>query len=719
MKKISRNAFLKLMGISTAAAGLVACGGSSSSAPASSAPAAMELPTEFRTFDAEAYGPESTRIYNEQLGEFYAMYESASAEKLDLNKRYAEMALVEAKLMESAVMFPTQGRGGNYAMGRVAPMTVTSTKWGNDDYRFHNIVVTTEPIKAAERDEMKAHWQEVRGTGTYEQWVKDYLTGKGYTLKDTYDYAYSSDPKTWDVLATSRAADSEAILPTYDGLMEYDCENVHQPALAESYDVSEDGLTYTMHLRSTIWVDNQGRKVADLVADDFVAAMQHMCDAQGGLEFLVKGVIVNVSEYIDGTITDFSEVGVKALDDHTVEYTLVEPCPYFTTMMSYGLFAPMSRAYYVSKGGQFGAEYDPSAATYTYGTSPENIAYCGPYLVTNATAENTIVYQANKDYWNAANINMKAITWKYNDGSDALKVYTDMKAGVLDGCGLTAERLEAAKADGNDEYIYTSLLESTSYMGFLNLNRYAFANVADATVAVSTQTPGDAYRTNLAMNNVHFRRALCFAFDRAAYNAQSVGEDLKFVSVINSYTPADFVSLSEDTTVTINGSEVTFPAGTYYGEIEQAQLDADGVKITVFDKATQSGSGFDGWYNPANAVAELELAVAELGFEISEENPIYIDMPYPGNSTVYTNRAMALQQSLASTFGGKVVMNTIDTIDYNGWYYTGYYTDYGYEANYDIYDLSGWGPDYGDPSTYLDTFLPDYAGYMIKCIGIF
>ena len=42
-----------------------------------------------------------------------------------------------------------------------------------------------------------------------------------------------------------------------------------------------------------------------------------------------------------------------------------------------------------------------------------------------------------------------------------------------------------------------------------------------------------------------------------------------------------------------------------------------------------------------------------------------------------------------------------------------------YEANYDIYDLSGWGPDYGDPSTYLDTFLPDYAGYMIKCIGIF
>ena len=53
------------------------------------------------------------------------------------------------------------------------------------------------------------------------------------------------------------------------------------------------------------------------------------------------------------------------------------------------------------------------------------------------------------------------------------------------------------------------------------------------------------------------------------------------------------------------------------------------------------------------------------------------------------------------------------------WYYAGYYADYGYEANYDVYDVSGWSPDFGDPSTYLDTFLPDYAGYMVKCIGLY
>ena len=69
--------------------------------------------------------------------------------------------------------------------------------------------------------------------------------------------------------------------------------------------------------------------------------------------------------------------------------------------------------------------------------------------------------------------------------------------------------------------------------------------------------------------------------------------------------------------------------------------------------------------------------------------------------------------------GGKVIINLIECSTSKEWYYAGYYTNAGNEANYDIYDVSGWGPDYGDPQTYLDTFLPDYAGYMVKCIGIF
>ena len=396
-------------------------------------------------------------------------------------------------------------------------------------------------------------------------------------------------------------------------------------------------------------------------------------------------------------------------------------------MLGYNIFAPMSRAYYTSQGGKFGEEYDNSAETYKYGLDPNSIAYCGPYLITGATAENSITFKASDSYWNKDNINIKTITWLYNDGSDATKAYKDACAGTLTGCSLNSSALELAKADGNfDKFVFTSATDATSYMGFLNMNRAAYANVADETTAVSKLSDDDKIRTNLAMRNVHFRRAICMGMDRAAYNAQVVGDELKFTSVINSYTPGTFVTLEEDVTVAINGEDKTFKAGTFYGEIMQAQVDADGVKLQVWDPNGDGGigssSGFDGWYNVDNANAELETAIKELADKavvIDDQNPIHIEIPYPSNSESYTNRETALKQSIEATFGGKVVVDLIECVDYDGWYNAGYYTDSGKEANYGIYDLSGWGPDYGDPSTYLDTFLPDYAGYMIKCIGIY
>ena len=94
-------------------------------------------------------------------------------------------------------------------------------------------------------------------------------------------------------------------------------------------------------------------------------------------------------------------------------------------------------------------------------------------------------------------------------------------------------------------------------------------------------------------------------------------------------------------------------------------------------------------------------------------------MPYASNDERYTNAANAYKQSLETSLEGLVKVNLVEAKSYDEWYYAGYYTSYGYEANYDIYDLSGWGPDYGDPKTYLDTFLPDYAGYMVRTLGIF
>ena len=722
-------------------ASLVACGnsGSGSSDPAdesvsvsssassesdASASASSESEAEAEESEMpEGYDETSTELYNEALGDFNdALATAKEAETVD--ERYALMAVAEGKLMESAMMYPLTSRGGMYAMYRMAPRTKDYTLWGSDNDRYHQYVVTTDFIKAEDYNEMRAKWDELKGTGTYESWVKEYLAGKGYTLKDSFSMPYASDPVTWDGLATSRAADTDAIINTYDGLMEYDVEGTLQPALAESYEVSDDGLTYTFHLRKDVkWTDSQGREVDTVKADDFVAGMQHMCDAQGGLEYLVQGVIKNVSQYISGEVTDFDEVGVKAVDDYTVEYTLEEPCSYFMTMLGYTIFMPMSRSYYQSQGGKFGAEYDSSAADYQYGKDSNSIAYCGPYLVTNATAKNTIVFKLSDSYWNKDNVNIKTLTWLFNDQSDVTKMYTDAKAGTVDYVNLNTSTMETAKSEGlYDQYAVVSDTDATSFMAFYNINRTATANANDGTTAKSTKSDEEIQRTNKALQNVHFRRAISFAADRGAYNAQQVGEDLKYTSLRNTFTPGYFVSLSKDTTIQINGTDTTFPAGTYYGEIVQKQIDADGVKIKVWDAENKTSDGFDGWYNPENAVEELNTAIEELaeeGITIDESNPIQMEYPYPSAVEVYTNKANSYKKSVEAALGGKVVINLVDAVDVDGWYYAGYYANYGYEANYDVYDVSGWSPDFGDPCSYLDTMLPDYEGYMTKCFGIF
>lgn len=672
------------------------------------------------------YNAMSAAIYDAQLGAFNTLYQAAK-EETNVSKRYALMAQAEAKLLEAAVLIPGTTNGGNYGLSRVAKRSASTVLWGNDSDRFHNVLVTTELISAEDQTHLKAMWNEVRGTGTYTQKAIDYLTEKGYTLKDTYNMGYASDPQTWDALATSRSADSEAIVNTYDGLVEYDNENEIKPALAESWEVSEDGKTYTFHIRQGAkWVDAQGREVADVKADDFVAGMQHMLDAGGGLEYLVENIIVNALEYNTGDVTDFAEVGVKATDDNTVVYTLCQPTSYFITMLGYNVFAPMSRTYFESKGGVFGKDdYKAAvdAGTMKYGQTVNDIAYCGPYTVTNHTAENTIVFEANPTYWNKDNITIKTLTWKFNDGKDPTKAYEDTKAGTLDGCGLSSASLEACKADGNfEKYCTVSDTDATSFVLFLNLNRNAYANFNDKTKAVSTMTDDQKKRTDAAMLNVHFRRAIGMGLDIATYNGQVVGEELKLNSVRNSYTPGNFVALEEDVTIEINGESKTFAKGTYYGEIMQAQIDADGVKIKVWDAENQTSDGFAGWHNPANAYEELQQAITELkefGVEISKDNPIVMDLPYYSGADVYTNRAQTLKQSVEEALQGCVVVNLVSCADAKEWYYAGYYTESGKDANYTLYDVSGWGPDYGDPATYLDTMLGDGAGYMAKCLGLF
>ena len=673
--------------------------------------------------EVDPYIAQSREVYQKVLGEFYEAYQAALAEK-NVSKRYALMAIAEAKMLGAGIFLPTTSKGGNYSMSRVAPYTNTPVLFGNDTYRFHDRIVTTNPIKAEHINEMKAAWAAKSYEGTYEAYVKGFLASKGYTTKDTHVAYFDADPETWDVLSTSNAADSEILVNTYDGLIEYDMENNIQPALAESWTVSEDGMTYTFKIRQgQVWVDNQGREVAAVKADDFVAGLQHMMDTAGGLEYLVCAGCANIKnadEYLAGE-ADFADVGISAPDDSTLVYTLTEPTAYFMTMLGYGVFAPMSRSYYTSMGGKFGDDFDAAAEDYKYGKSPETIAYCGPFRVTNFTSKNTIKFDQNAKYWNVNGNNLKEMTFIYTDGSDHQKMYNEFITGAVDGLGLTQERTTIAKEKGTfQQFAYVSDTDATTYCGFFNINRAAFANYDDPTVGVSTKTDADKERTGAAMLNKHFRLALAMSIDRGTYNAQSVGEELKLNALVNSYTPGTYVNLKEETTVSINGTDKTYAAGTQYGQIVQDQLTADGIALKVWNGV--SSSGFDGWFNPEAAAAELAKAVEELkaqGVEITAENPIYLDIPYRSDNSTNTNQKQAMKQSIEATTNGLIKVNLVEYSTRDTYLSATYWYTQGSEANFDLNDGSGWGPDYGDPSTYLGTMLPDGAGYMTKSLGIF
>ena len=665
------------------------------------------------------------QLYDENLGEFYDMYMEA-LECMDVDQRYALEALAEAKLLQTSVLLPTTSNYGNFAIGRTVPKTANGTLWGNDSDRQYSVLVTKELIKASDRDALKAMWMEAADAATYVAEAKAYLADNGYTLEDEYKYPSSSDPQTWDALNTYLQADSRPLVQLCDGLMMYDLKNNQQFALAESYEANEDMTVFTFKIRQGVkWVDSQGREIGEVTADDFVAGMQHMLDCQAGLEWLVDGVIVGAAEYMYGETTDFADVGVKALDDYTLEYTLCDSTPYFLTMLGYNIFFPMNRAYFLSQGGAFGIDEFAAAKesdSYKYGTSPDTIAYNGPFLIKSFTEKNTIVFEANPSYYNPEILGVHTLTWKYDDGTDNTKTYKDMVAGDITNAGLNTATMEIAKAEGLfDEYAYVSETDATAFVEWMNIDRKAYANFTDANLGVSTHTEDQKLLAQAAMRNVHFRRAVHYSIDRATMVAQRKGEDLKYNSMINAYVPGNFVYLSKDVTVEINGESVTFPAGTAYGTIRQAQLEADGSHIKSFDEETGLGTGFDGWYNPEVAKAELEIAIAELaeqGYPISAENPVRLDIAsFTGNDS-FKNQDQAAKQSIEEVLGGVVIVDIVPCETQMDWLNATYYPNTGDEMNFDIGNNGGWGPDYGDPKSYLDTMLPGANG-MSKSFGLF
>ena len=663
-------------------------------------------------------------IYMNNLGEFYDAYQLAVGTENE-SERNALLAVSEAKLLEAAAGTQMYAGLASYNMTRLVYNSAGYASWRGEMNDYSQYVLTNEIITTEDYNHLKEMWKELQGTGTYIEKAKEYLTEKGYTFKDTINGTFSDNPTTWNIFEATTANDTSFVRPTFDYLYVYDAEGTLIPHLAESYEVSEDNRVYTFHIREGAqWVDSQGRKVADLTADDWVASAQHLADCKSQNYTMLGTYIEGMAAYFNGETTDFSTVGVKALDDHTLQYTLVSPTPYFMSMVESLSFLPLCRSYFLSQGGAFGvAEFSEASASpnYVYGLDQNHIAYCGQFLCVNMTEKNSVNYVLNDTYWNAENAVIKSVKNLYNDGSDISRTYTDFMAGNSVSMYLSTAHMETAKANGDfDKYAVLGNPGRGTICFWFNLHRQAYANMADG-AAPSAKTDTEKEIAEAAFQNVHFRRALAMSIDRSAFVAQSVGEDLKYISLRNTIVPGDYVALKEDVTIDINGTATTFPAGTWYGEIVQAQMDADEFPIQVWDAEKKTTDGWDAWYNPELAAQELAIAIEELaglGYEVSAENPIVVDYPCIIYNEVSQNQGYVLKANVEESTNGLIRFDMPVLNNSSEFLNVMNNTNSGAEVNYDMGGSIFVSASFDDPRGYTESLLPFGDGSLTQRLGL-
>ena len=146
-------------------------------------------------------------------------------------------------------------------------------------------------------------------------------SGSSAKGEKTFSYTYETDPDNLNYLTTGKAATANITSNVIDGLMGNDRYGNFVPSMAEDWSVSQDGLTYTYTIRKDAkWYTSEGEEYAEVKAQDFVTGLKHAADGKSDGLSLIQDSIKGLAEYVSGESNDFSTVGVKAIDDYTVQY---------------------------------------------------------------------------------------------------------------------------------------------------------------------------------------------------------------------------------------------------------------------------------------------------------------------------------------------------------------------------------------------------------------
>ncbi|MFS9312860.1 peptide ABC transporter substrate-binding protein [Streptococcus oralis] len=485
----------------------------------------------------------------------------------------------------------------------------------------------------------------------------------------TFSYIYETDPDNLNYLTTGKAATANITSNVIDGLLENDRYGNFVPSMAEDWSVSKDGLTYTYTLRKDAkWYTSEGEEYAEVKAQDFVTGLKYAADKKSDGLYLVQESIKGLDAYVKGEITDFSQVGIKALDDYTVQYTLNKPESFWNSKTTMGVLAPVNEEFLNSKGDDFAK-----------GTDPSSILYNGPFLLKSIVAKSSVEFEKNPNYWDKDNVHLDKVKLSFWDGQDTNKPTEAFKDGSFTMARLfptSASYSETEKAF-KDNIVYTQQ-DSTTYLVGTNIDRQSYKYT-------SKTTDEEKASTKKALLNKDFRQAIAFGFDRTAYASQVNGASGATKLLRNLFVPPTFVQAD----------------GKNFGELVKEKLVTYGdewSKVNLDDAQ-------DGLYNPDKAKAEFAKAKAALQAE-GVKFPIHLDMPVDQTNTTKVQRVQSFKQSVEENLGSDNVVIDIQQLQKDDVQNITYFAETAAGEDWDISDNVGWSPDYIDPSTYLDIIKP-------------
>ena len=496
-------------------------------------------------------------------------------------------------------------------------------------------------------------------------------SGSGSSAKGekTFSYIYETDPDNLNYLTTGKAATSNITSNVIDGLLENDRYGNFVPSMAEDWSVSKDGLTYTYTLRKDAkWYTSEGEEYAEVKAQDFVTGLKYAADKKSDGLYLVQESIKGLDAYVKGEITDFSQVGIKALDDYTVQYTLNKPESFWNSKTTMGVLAPVNEEFLNSKGDDFAK-----------GTDSSSILYNGPFLLKSIVAKSSVEFAKNPNYWDKDNVHIDKVKLSFWDGQDTNKPTEAFKDGSFTMARLfptSASYAETEKAF-KDNIVYTQQ-DSTTYLVGTNIDRQSYKYTSKTTDEEKTST-------KKALLNKDFRQALAFGFDRTAYASQVNGASGATKLLRNLFVPPTFVQAD----------------GKNFGEMVKDKL------VTYGDEWSNVNldDAQDGLYNPDKAKAEFAKAKTALQAE-GVKFPIHLDMPVDQTNTTKVQRVQSFKQSVEENLGSDNVVVDIQQLQKDDVQNITYFAETAAGEDWDISDNVGWSPDFADPSTYLDIIKP-------------